>query len=64
MSTADKVWKNKRLPELEDLVVARLAQATGGQRWEEYLAFDDLLTRIGDGADGRLAFQASFPVRA
>ncbi|MFF4445217.1 HD domain-containing protein [Streptomyces sp. NPDC001502] len=64
VSVADKVWKNKRLPELEDLVVARLARATGGQHWEEYLAFDDLLTHIGDGADGRLAFQASFPVHA
>ncbi|WP_405816230.1 MULTISPECIES: HD domain-containing protein [unclassified Streptomyces] len=62
VSTADKVWKNKRLPDLEDLVISRLAGATGGQHWEEYLALDDLLTRIGDGADGRLAFQASFPV--
>ncbi|WP_327739414.1 HD domain-containing protein [Streptomyces nojiriensis] len=64
VSTADKVWKNKRLQELEDLVIAHLARATGGQHWEEYLAFDDLLTRIGDGADGRLAFQSSFPVHA
>ncbi|MFF3091904.1 HD domain-containing protein [Streptomyces nojiriensis] len=64
VSTADKVWKNKRLQELEDLVIAHLARATGGQHWEEYLAFDDLLTRIGDGADGRLAFQATFPVHA
>ncbi|MFJ6479408.1 MULTISPECIES: phosphohydrolase [unclassified Streptomyces] len=64
VSTADKVWKNKRVQELEDLVITRLAQATGGQHWEEYLAFDDLLTRIGEGADGRLAFQASFPVHA
>ncbi|MFB7370662.1 HDIG domain-containing metalloprotein [Streptomyces sp. NPDC056222] len=62
VSTADKVWKNKRVPELEDLVVARLAEATGGQAWEEYLALDDLLGRIGDGADQRLAFQAAFPV--
>ncbi|MET9689439.1 HD domain-containing protein [Streptomyces sp. NPDC006514] len=64
VSTADKVWKNKRLQELEDLVIARLAQATGCQHWQEYLAFDDLLTRIGEGADGRLAFQTSFPEHA
>ncbi len=62
VSTADKVWKNKRVPELEDLVVSRLARATGAERWEAYLALDDLLTRIGGGADGRLAYQASFPV--
>ncbi|WP_228473016.1 HD domain-containing protein [Streptomyces cyaneochromogenes] len=64
VSTADKVWKNKRVPELEDLVISRLARATGRQRWEEYLALDDLLGHIGDGADHRLAFQASFPVYA
>ncbi|MER6999440.1 HD domain-containing protein [Streptomyces sp. NPDC000410] len=61
VSTADKVWKNKRVPELEDLVISRLAQAAGTQHWEEYLALDELLEHIGDGAEGRLAFQASFP---
>ncbi|MFJ2932922.1 HD domain-containing protein [Streptomyces sp. NPDC087219] len=62
VSTADKVWKNKRVPELEDLVLTRLTRASGRERWEEYLALDDLLGRIGDGADHRLAFQAAFPV--
>lgn len=63
VSTADKVWKNKRLQELEDLLIARLVHTTGGQHWEEYIALDDLLTGIGDAADGRLAFQSSYPVR-
>ncbi|MGW8765322.1 HD domain-containing protein [Streptomyces sp. NPDC055815] len=62
VSTADKIWKNKRVPELEDLVATRLAEASGRPRWEEFLALDDLLERLGDGADARLAFQASFPV--
>ncbi|MFD3998177.1 HD domain-containing protein [Streptomyces sp. NPDC058548] len=62
VSTADKVWKNKRVPELEDLVLTRLTQASGRERWEEYLALDDVLGGIGDGADQRLAFQAAFPV--
>jgi len=62
VSLADKVWKNKRVPELEDLVVARMAEATGRAAWEEFIALDDVLARIGDGADERLAFQASFPV--
>ncbi|NUT27864.1 MAG: DUF4253 domain-containing protein [Streptomyces sp.] len=76
VSTADKIWKNKRVPELEDLVVTRLVRATGregeegrkGQEgeegregWVERLAVDELLERIGGGADHRLAFQASFP---
>jgi hypothetical protein len=62
VSVADKAWKNKRVAELEDLLVARLAQASGRDAWEEFLALDRLLAAIGDGADGRLAFQASFPV--
>ncbi|MFI5530826.1 HD domain-containing protein [Kitasatospora sp. NPDC051853] len=62
VSTADKVWKNKRVPELEDLLVAGLVAATGGERWEEYLALDELLTALGDGAEERLAFQGAFPV--
>ncbi|XUL87322.1 HD domain-containing protein [Streptomyces galilaeus] len=62
VSLADKVWKNKRVPELEDLVVARLAEASGRAVWEEFMALDEVLARIGGGADERLEFQASFPV--
>ncbi|MFE2141073.1 HD domain-containing protein [Streptomyces sp. NPDC059456] len=64
VSLADKVWKNKRVPDLEDLVVARLAEATGRAAWEEFLALDGVLAGIGAGADERLAFQASFPIHA
>ncbi|MCX4974874.1 HD domain-containing protein [Streptomyces sp. NBC_00620] len=62
VSVADKIWKNKRVQELEDLVVARLAEASGRTRREEFVAFDDVLGVLGDGADQRLAFQASYPV--
>jgi hypothetical protein len=63
VSVADKIWKNKRVPELEDLVVKRLAEASGRSPWEEFLGFDDLLTSIGNDSGRRLAFQASYPVR-
>lgn len=63
VSIADKIWKNKRVPDLEDRVVSRLAQASGRSAWEEFLAFDDLLTSLGQQADQRLAFQAAYPVR-
>lgn len=63
VSLADKIWKNKRVPDLEDLVVARLAEASGRAAWEEFIALDGVLARIGDEADQRLAFQASFPIR-
>ncbi|MEV4681582.1 HD domain-containing protein [Streptomyces kurssanovii] len=62
VSLADKIWKNKRVAGLEDLVVAHLAEATGRPAWEEYIALDEILVGIGDGADERLAFQASFPI--
>ncbi|WP_091039501.1 HD domain-containing protein [Glycomyces harbinensis] len=64
VSAADKIWKNKRVTELEDLLVARLARSTGKEHWEEYLALDEILGSTGEGADARLAFQASFPIHA
>ncbi|MGI5400947.1 hypothetical protein ACQEVG_16105 [Streptomyces sp. CA-135486] len=30
--------------------------------WEEFMEFDAVLARIGEGADARLDFQASYPV--
>ena len=62
VSVADKIWKNKRVRDLEDLVVERLRVASGRAVWEEFLAFDDFLRSLGEGADQRLAFQASYPV--
>ncbi|GHH71669.1 phosphohydrolase [Kitasatospora indigofera] len=62
VSLADKVWKNKRVAGLEDLVVAALARAGGRPGWEEFLELDEFLTRIGDRADERLAYQLRHPV--
>lgn len=62
VSLADKAWKNKRVPELEDLVVRSLAEASGRTAWEEFLDLDDLLTAVGEGAEARLAFQGAYPV--
>lgn len=62
VSLADKIWKNKRVPELEDLVVRRLAEASGRTVWEEFLELDDTLTAVGEAAEERLAFQAAHPV--
>jgi len=63
VSLADKIWKEKRVTDLEDLFVNRLAAANGRNSWEEFLAVDDLFTSIGQEADQRLAFQASYRVR-
>ncbi|WP_034518050.1 HD domain-containing protein [Actinomadura rifamycini] len=63
VSVADKVWKGKRVPELEDLLVGRLARAAGREPWEEFAALDDFLTAVADAADERLAYQNAHPVR-
>ncbi|WP_225825740.1 HD domain-containing protein [Streptomyces naphthomycinicus] len=62
VSLADKIWKNRRVTELEDLVVARLAGAGGRRPWEWFMELDEALTAIGESADRRLAYQMSHPL--
>ncbi|MFD8392288.1 hypothetical protein ACFV2N_24620 [Streptomyces sp. NPDC059680] len=62
MSLADKIWKNKRVAELEDLVVARLAGIDGRAAWQWFMELDEALTALGEGADRRLAYQMSHPI--
>ena len=61
VSLADKSWKNKRVSELEDLVIERLTRVAGQEKWAAFLALDGLLSRIGKDADQRMALQTSFP---
>ncbi|WP_444948497.1 HD domain-containing protein [Micromonospora ureilytica] len=63
VSVADKVWKGKRVTDLEELLVDRLADVTGRERWSVFLDLDDILDQIAADADRRLAFQATHPVR-
>jgi hypothetical protein len=60
VSVADKIWKGKRVPDLEDLLVARLAAASRRDSWQEFADLDTLLDTIGSSADDRLLWQASF----
>lgn len=55
---ADKIWKAKRVPELEQLVVDRIATAAGQEPWQVFMALDDMLTELARDADRRLAFQS------
>lgn len=64
VSLADKVWKAKRVDDLEQLVVERVMAETGQERWEAFLALDDQLNELAGGADERLAFQNSYPIRS
>lgn len=58
VSVADKVWKAKRVPDLEQRVIDR----TGRTPWEAFLELDDVLGDLAAGADERLAFQSAFGV--
>lgn len=62
VSVADKIWKGKRVPDLETLVVNRLTTAAGLDRWQAFIALDDIVGKIAEDADVRLAFQARYPV--
>jgi hypothetical protein len=62
VSLADKIWKAKRVQDLEQLVTEQLAAATGQPSWEAFMTLDDVLEHIAAGADERLAFQASHPI--
>ncbi len=62
VSLADKIWKAKRVPELEQLIVHRLAVVSGQEPWQVFMTLDEELDRIAAGADQRLAFQAAFPI--
>ncbi|GAB7051723.1 HD domain-containing protein [Catenuloplanes indicus] len=59
IALADKIWKAKRVPDLEDLLIDRLA---GADRWSAFLRLDDLLQDLADDADARLAFQSAHPI--
>ena len=62
VSLADKIWKAKRVPDLEDLVIARLVTACGTEQWQAFAQLDDILDGLAVGADHRLAYQASHTV--
>jgi hypothetical protein len=61
VSLADKIWKAKRVPDLEDRVIDALAAADGLERWEAFGSLDDILDELATGADARLAYQARHP---
>ncbi|SDY91492.1 HD domain-containing protein [Amycolatopsis xylanica] len=62
VSLADKIWKAKRVPDLEQLIVNRIATAGGREKWQVFMELDDLLDRLAATADRRLAYQAEHPV--
>lgn len=64
VSLADKIWKAKRVPDLEDRIVQRICDTSGEPRWQAFMKLDDLLDRLARDADTRLAFQNQYPAPA
>jgi hypothetical protein len=64
VALADEVWKGSRFPDLEALLVKRIAGQTGVPEWQVFSRLDEILGEIAEGADGRLAYQRSFGVNA
>jgi hypothetical protein len=62
VSLADKIWKAKRVPDLEDRIVGRLATECDIERWQAFAGLDDILDHLAAGADQRLAYQGRHPV--
>lgn len=62
VSLADTCWKGKRVSELETLVAERIAAETGKEVWDVFILLDDVLQKLTENADERLAWQAQFPV--
>lgn len=55
VALADKLWKGARVPELEELVIAKASAASNQDRWSLFTALDSLFEEVASGADDRLA---------
>ena len=55
VALADTLWKGKRNDALEQLVVARIAAASGAEPWAVFDRFDALCEDIAAGGPDRLA---------
>jgi hypothetical protein len=55
------VWKAKRVDDLEQLVIDWVF--AGAPAWQGFATLDSFLAELAAGADGRLAFQNSYPIR-
>jgi len=54
VALADKLWKGKREPELELLVIDDVAARLGGDRWDVFASLDEVFEAIAADGDERL----------
>lgn len=63
IACADKLWKGKRVADLEELLVRRVTTDLGLDYWEVFQCMDDCFEAIADRADERLERSRSDTVR-
>ncbi len=54
VALADKLWKGKREPELELMIIDRISRLTGKERWDLYLKLDNGFEDIAEKGSQRL----------
>ena len=62
VAIADNVWKGKRNDPLEQALVNKVAVLSSQERWQVWLALDDILSDLAQPAAERLRWQASHPL--
>jgi hypothetical protein len=58
VALADKLWKGKRVAELEQRVIERIAEASGLPFWDAFVAADNAFERVAGRGDERLTRSA------
>lgn len=62
VTLADKVWKGKRIEDLELAVARAIATSSGVEFWTVYQDLAEILDELSSGAEERLEWQARFGV--
>jgi HD domain len=60
VALADTCWKGKRDEELESRLASHIAGLKGIEKWEAFLALDEMIARIAAQAEKRLAWQSQY----
>jgi hypothetical protein len=60
VALADTCWKGKRDEELESGFASRIADLQGLEKWEAFLALDEILSKLTSHAEERLVWQSQF----
>jgi len=54
---SDKIWKGKRINELEELITTNISELTKTDFWEVSVKLELILEKIAIGSDDRIAWQ-------